>query len=209
MNPIFRSAAVCVLAAGGFVWLNMKSEQDFERMATHYDLNPVEIEFARTCMSSLSQYDKEFKDGTASYVGCGCMASNLASDGRDVNYQVMSSGFTSIIKYSGDDNAEPTAVTDMLEDMTTVQGLSYPEALEAVTELGRVTEACKGAKVPRSSPKMNAVGTSNTTYQPTVIDAPSNSKGCTGLSADTVATLQKIADRDGKTLEQVCASVIS
>ena len=209
MNPVFRSAAVCVLAAGGFAWLNMKSEQDFERMAAHYDLNPAEIEFARTCMSSLSRYDKEFIEGTASYVGCGCIASNLASDGQDVNYQVMASGFTSIIKFSGDDGAKPTAVTDMLQDMTTAQGMSYPEALDAVTELGRATEACKGAKVPRSSPKMNAVGSSNSIYQPTVTDAPANGNRCAGLSADAVATLQKIADRDGKTLEQVCANVIS
>ena len=36
-----------------------------------------------------------------------------------------------------------------------------------------------------------------------------NTKGCDGLSPDSIAVLQKIADRDGKTLEDMCASVIS
>lgn len=212
MNVIFKSAGTITVGALLVGWGMLHSEENFEKMSAHYQLSAPQVEFARSCMSSLSSYDKEFKGGAASYMGCGCMASNLADSedpDADVNYLKMADGFRSIAKYSETDADKQTDVVGLFQDMTENQGLSYPEALQTATELGRVTDMCKDARLPKTSANTNAVGTSGTTYQPTATDAPSNAKGCEGLSPSAVETLQKIADRDGKSLEDICKNVVS
>ena len=213
MNQIFRSAGVIVLGVGAFAWMSMQSEKNFDRTVEHYNLNPAQIEFTRSCMNSLSVHSKEFKGGAKSHTGCGCVASKLATQNTSrtsVDYQKMALAFGSVVKFSeGDDNQSVDAM-GLMQELTTTHGLSYGETMTVITELGTAPDVCKSARLPKST--SSAVGTGpkvSQPYQPTITDASSNSKGCVGLSADTIATLQQIADRDGKTLEQVCASVIS
>ncbi|MEM9053786.1 MAG: hypothetical protein AAGB16_00545 [Pseudomonadota bacterium] len=231
MNVIFKSAGISVVAALAIGWSLMKSEENFEKMTAHYNLNQPQIEFTRSCISSLSRHNKEFKGGAASYVGCGCMASKLAEDtvgGAPVDYEKMANAFGSIAKFSETDHGKTTDIAGMLSDMTEKQGLSYSDALLAASALGQATDLCKSARLPsqttasRHVPAPQAVEgfdpaarisklgkTAKAPYQPTAIDAPTNKNGCEGLSASSIETLQKIADRDGKTLEEICANVVS
>lgn len=212
MNVIFRSAGFCVIAGVAVAWATMNDEANFEKMVVHYDLDPAQIEFTRSCMSSLSLYDKKFKDGAPSYMGCGCMASTMAENApaaSPVDYPKMSRAFHSVAKYSETNSNKETDITGLFSDMTEGQGLTHSEALRAVTDLGKASDVCKSAKLPKTNAVKKPEATTGAPYQPTVIDAPDSTKGCDGLSASSIETLQKIADRDGKTLEQVCASVIS
>lgn len=206
MNAVFKSAGTVTVGVLIFVGLSMKSEHDFEQMATAYDLSPPQIEFAKSCQTSLRANKKEFRGGASKIVGCGCVAANLPVDGAEVDYGKMSAAFGSVIKYSPTDGGDEADIAAMFQDITQKKGLTYPEAIGAMTEISRAIDTCKGAKLP----KPNAEAVSETTYQPTITNAPkSNVRGCEGLSPDTVKTLQQIADRDGKSLEQVCSSVIS
>ena len=213
MNQIFRSAGVIVVGVGAFAWMSTQSEKNFDRAVEHYNLNPAQIEFARSCMSSLNVHDKEFKGGAKSYTGCGCVASELASQNTSstpVDYQSMARAFGSVVKFSEGDSNKAVDAMGLMQELTTTHGFSYSETMMVITELGTATDVCNDARLPKTS--STAVGTGRAAaqpYQPTITDAPSSGKGCDGLSASTVATLQQIADRDGKTLEQVCASVIS
>ena len=205
MNAIFKSAGTVTVGVLVFVGISIKSEQDFDKMASAYQLSQPQIEFAKSCKTSLSANDKEFRGGASKNVGCGCVASKLSVDGAEVDYGKMSSAFSSVIKFSPTDDNEQTDIAGMFQDITENQGLTYPEAMTSMTEISRAIGECKGAKLPTP----NAVAVSNTTHQPTITDASSNERGCEGLSTSTVKTLQQIADRDGKSLEQVCSSVIS
>ena len=210
MNQIFRSAGVVVLGVGFFAWSSMNSEKNFDRMVAHYDLNPAQIEFAENCMSSLSRHDKKFKDGAKSYTGCDCVASTLASSDPSVDYQKMSRAFGSVVKFSETDSNKTADVVGMMKELTETHGFSYAETMTVIAELGQATDVCKSARLPKQSEtKVSTASNPAQPYQPTIIDAPSGTKGCNGLSPESVATLQKIADRDGKTLEEMCASVVS
>ncbi len=211
MNPVFKTAGACVAGGLLFGWSMMKSGENFDKMAAHYSLNQPQIEFARSCMSSLSSFDKEFRGGAKSHVGCGCMATKLADGstaGAPINYDQMGNAFYSVAKYSETNDGKATDIAGMFQHMTETQGLTYGDAMLAASELGRVVDACKSARLP----KANAVALSSSNgapYQPTATDAPTNAKGCEGLSASSIETLQKIADRDGKTLEEMCSRVVS
>ena len=210
MNQILRSAGVVVLGVGFFAWSQMQSEQNFDRMVAHYNLNPAQIEFAESCMSSLSYHDKEFKGGAKSYTGCGCIASTLASSDERVDYSKMSRAFGSVVKFSETDSGKYIDAAVLMQVLTHTHGLDYADSMSVISELGRATDECKSAKLPKTS--MNTASNSASPavpYQPTITDAPSSGKGCEGLNPSSIATLQKIADRDGKTLEQMCASVVS
>ncbi|MEM7327840.1 MAG: hypothetical protein AAF437_03810 [Pseudomonadota bacterium] len=212
MNVIYRSAGTIVVAGLIIGWATMRSEQKQENMIAHFGLDVSQTEFATNCVSSLNLYDKEFKEGASHHAGCGCMASELgktAEDGVAVNYSQMATAFGSVVKFSETDSGKETDIAAMFEDMTVTRGLSYPDAIMAATEIGRSMDLCKNAELPKAGSTMNAVSVGQQPYQPTVIDAPTNSDGCAGLSAESIATLQKIADRDGKTLEQICARVVS
>jgi hypothetical protein len=202
MNAIFKSAGTVTLGVLIYVGISMKSDHDFEKMASAYQLTPPQVEFAKSCKSSLNANDKTFRGGASKTVGCGCVAANL---GVDVDYEKMTSAFRSVIKYAPDDNGGEADIAGMFQDMTEHRGLTYPEAMNAMTDIGSAVGECKGAKLP----KTNAVAVSDTMHQPTIMDAPSSNRSCEGLSSTTVKTLQQIADRDGKSLEQVCSSVIS
>lgn len=210
MNPIFRSAGVVVLGVGFFAWSSMKSNENFDRTVAHYDLNPAQVQFTRDCMSSLSQHDKEFKDGAKKHTGCGCIAATIGKDDQALDYQRMSLAFGSVVKFSETDERKTADFAGLLKEMTEVHGLTYAETMPVISVLGNAMDVCKDARLP----KMNAVKMTNRAnvsqpYQPTVLDAPKNANGCKGLSAESVATLQKIADRDGKSLEEMCANVVS
>lgn len=209
MNLIYRSAATIVVAGLIIGWSTMRSEQKQDAMIAAFALDPAQTEFATSCIGSLNAYDKEFKAGASHHAGCGCMASELAKTAQPVNYARMATAFGSVVKYSETDDRKTTDIAAMFEDMTVTRGLSYPEAISAATEIGRAMDVCKSAKLPKAGQRMNAVSTGQQAYQPTVTDAPANPDGCAGLSADSIETLQKIADRDGKTLEQICANVVS
>ncbi|MEO1305665.1 MAG: hypothetical protein AAFV37_11850 [Pseudomonadota bacterium] len=213
MNQIYRSAGLIVVGVGAFAWMSMQSEKNFERAVEHYNLNPAQIEFARSCKSSLSVHDKEFRGGASDSTGCACIASTMASSetaGQAIDYLKMGLAFDSVVEFSEEDNSKAVDIMGLVTELTTKHSLTYGETMLAVTELGIATDVCNDARLPKtSSPNAVGVSTAKQPYQPTVTDAPSNSKGCEGLSASSVATLQQIADRDGKTLEQVCASVIS
>ncbi len=200
------------MAGAAVAWATMSGEANFEKMVTHYDLDAPQIEFTRSCMNSLSLYDKKFRDGAPSFMGCGCMASTMAENAgapTSVDYPKMALAFRSVAKFSETKTKEDTDIAGMFTDMTEKQGLTYGEAMQAVTELGQATEVCKSAKLPKTNAVKKTPASESAPYQPMVIDAPDSEAGCTGLSASSLETLQKIADRDGKTLEQVCASVIS
>lgn len=212
MNVIYRSAGTIVVVGLIVGWSTMRSEKKLETMIAHYELNGAQTEFAQSCISSLDVYDKEFRGGASHHAGCGCMASHLSSETDDaptVNYSQMSAAFRSVVKYSETDSGKETDFAGLFQDMTQTQGLSYPDAISAATEIGRVMDLCKSEKMPKNGARMNAVSVGNEPYQPTSTDAATNTKGCDGLSASSVDTLQKIADRDGKPLEEICARVIS
>ncbi|MEO1660854.1 MAG: hypothetical protein AAFR51_07695 [Pseudomonadota bacterium] len=212
MNVIFRSAGLCVFAGVAVVWTTVNGEANFEKMVTHYALDAPQIEFTRSCMSSLSLYDKKFRDGAPSYMGCGCMASTMAENATTatpVDYPKMARAFRSVAKYSETNSNKDTDIAGMFSDMTESQGLTYNEAMRAVTDLGKASDVCKSAKLPKTNAVKKTQATAQAPHQPTVMDAPDSGKGCEGLSASSVETLQKIANRDGKTLEQICASVVS
>ncbi|MEL6861018.1 MAG: hypothetical protein AAGL11_04205, partial [Pseudomonadota bacterium] len=98
----------------------------------------------------------------------------------------------------------------LMQELTGTHGLDYAETMTVIAELGQATDTCKSAKLPKASTQVtSAPSTPSAPYQPTVTDAPSSAKGCAGLSPDSISTLQKIADRDGETLEAICARVVS
>ena len=98
----------------------------------------------------------------------------------------------------------------LMQELTETHGLDYGETMTVIAELGRATDECKSAKLPKASMQQASnFSSANAPYQPTVSDAPSSGKGCKGLSADSIETLQKIADRDGETLDEICARVVS
>ena len=212
MNLVYRSAGTIVVVGLIVAWSTMRSEQKLETMVASYELNQAQTEFAQSCISSLDYHDKEFRGGASHHAGCGCMAKSLsdASDAAvNVDYSQASAAFRSVVKYSETDDGTDTNFAAMFEDMSQNQGLSYPDAISATTEIGRVMELCKSAKMPKSSARTNVVSVGGEPYQPASVDAPVTTKGCDGLSAGSIETLQKIADRDGKTLEQMCARVVS
>jgi len=212
MNVVYRSAGTIVVVGLIVAWGTMRSEQKIETMVSNYGLNQAQTEFAQACINSLDHNDKEFRGGASHHAGCGCMATNLASETgteADVNYSQASAAFRSVVKFSETDDGKETNIAGMFEDMTQNQGLSYPDAISSATEIGRVMELCKSAKMPKTVAKMNAIATGGEPYQPSSVDAPVTTKGCDGLSASSIETLQKIADRDGKSLEQMCARVVS
>lgn len=210
MNPIFRSAGVVVLGVGVFAWASMKSNENFDRTVAHYDLNPAQIAFTRSCMGSLRHHDKTFKDGAKKYTGCGCIAATIAKDGEAVDYQKMSLAFGTVVKFSDPDERKPADFAGLIEELTEEHGLSYVETIPVINDLASAMEVCKDARLPKASASDASQKTERTQpYQPTVLDAPISTKGCDGLSAESVATLQNIAERDGKTLEDLCANVVS
>ncbi len=210
MNQVFRSAGVVVVGVGFFAWSQMQSEQNFDRMAAHYNLNPAQIEFAESCMSSLSYHDKEFKGGAKSYTGCGCIASTLASGEQAVDYTKMSRAFGSVVKFSETDSGKDIDAIGLMQELTGTHGLDYGETMTVIAELGRATDECKSAKLPKASMQQASNSSAPAApHQPIVTDVPSSGTGCSGLSADSIETLQKIADRDGETLEEICARVVS
>jgi len=202
MNAIFKSAGTVTFGVLIYVGISVKSDYDFEKMATAYQLTPPQVEFAKSCKASLNANDKTFRGGASKTVGCGCVAASL---GVDADYEKMTSAFRSVIKFAPDDEGGEADIAGMFQDMTDHRGLTYPEAMNAMTDIGRAVGECKGAKLPNA----NAVGVSETMHQPTITDAPTSDRGCAGLSPSTLKTLQQIADRDGKSLEQICSSVIS
>ena len=212
MNVVYRSAGTIVVVGLIVAWSSMRSEQKLETMVASYGLNQAQTEFAQSCISSLDYHDKEFRGGASHHAGCGCMATNLADETgaeADVDYSQASFAFRSVVKFSETDDGKETDFAAMFEDMTQNQGLSYPDAIAATTEIGRVMDVCKSAKMPKNAPKTNAVSVGGDPYQPASIDTPVATKGCDGLSTSSIETLQKIADRDGNTLEQMCARVVS
>lgn len=202
MNQVFRSAGVVVLGVGFYAWSSMQSGQNFERVVAHYDLNPSQAAFVESCMSSLDYYDKKFKGGAKSHTGCGCIASTLLKTDPDTDFIKMGQAFTSVVKFSETDSSKEMDAVGLMQDLTQNQRLSYAETMTVVGELGAATETCKSAKLPRQTQGMAS------TSQQAAMTSRSSKKGCEGLSADSVATLQKIADRDGTTLEQMCESVV-
>ena len=210
MNPVFRSAIVVVLGVGLFAWTSMKSNENFERTVAHYELDLAQVEFTRACMSSLSRHDKEFKDGAKKHTGCGCMAASLGKTDQAIDYQKMSLAFGSVVKFSETDERKTADFAGLMKEMTELHGLSYAETMPMISELGTAMDVCKDAKLPKRSMRVASEKSDRAQpYQPTVLDSSTNTKGCDGLSPDSIAVLQKIADRDGKTLEDMCASVIS
>ena len=212
MNVIYRSAGTIVVVGLIVAWSTMRGEQKHDAMVSHFGLNEAQTGFAQSCISSLKSHDKEFRDGASHHAGCGCMAANLTADADSdaaVDYSSMTLAFRSVVKYSETDSGKETDFAGMFQDMTQTQGLSYPDAIMTTTEIGRVMDLCKSAKLPRNSSKMNAVAVGGEPYQPTSTDGADNPKGCDGLSASSLKTLQKIADRDGSSLEQICARVVS
>lgn len=212
MNVIYRSAGTIVVVGLIIGWSTMRSEQKLESMVAHYDLDQAQIEFAQSCISSLDLYDKEFRGGASHHAGCGCMASNLAGEAEAesaVNYLQMSTAFHSVVKFSETDKDKETDFAALFQHMTVTQGLSYPDAISAATEIGRVMDLCKSEKMPKNGNRMNAVSVGKGAHQPTSTDMPAKTNGCDGLSPDSLKTLQKIADRDGQALEEICARVVS
>lgn len=210
MNPIFKSAGVVVLGVGLFAWTSMKSNENFERTVAHYDLNPAQIEFTRACMSSLSRHDKEFKAGAKKHTGCGCIAATIAKDGQSVDYQKISLAFGSVVKFSETDERKTADFVGLIKELTEEHGLSYVETMPIINDLAGAMDVCDAARLPSGavSDASQKIGRIQP-YQPTVLDAPISTNGCDGLSAESVVTLQKIAERDGKTLEDMCANVVS
>lgn len=212
MNVVYRSAGTIVVVGLIVAWSTMRSEQKLETMVASYELNQAQTEFAKSCISSLDYHDKEFRGGASHHAECGCMAKSLADEtdaSANVDYSQASAAFRSVVKFSETDDETDTDFAAMFEDMTQNQGLSYPDAISATTEIGRVMDVCKSAKMPKTRTKMNAVSVGGEPYQPASFEAPVSTKGCDGLSAASIETLQKIADWDGKTLEQMCARVVS
>lgn len=212
MNVVYRSAGTIVVVGLIVAWSTMRSEQKLDTMVASYALNHEQAEFAQSCISSLDYHDKEFRGGASHHAGCGCMAKSLADEKdatADVDYSQASAAFRSVVKYSETNDGADTDFAAMFEDMTQNHGLSYPDAISATTEIGRVMDVCKSAKMPTTRNQMNAVSVGGEPYQPASVEAPVPTTGCDGLSAGSIETLQKIADRDGKTLEQMCARVVS
>ena len=210
METVLKAIGVA-LGLGIGVWSLSQSEANVDKMIERYQLDAAQTDFAKSCISTLDVFDKKFRGGAKDYVGCGCIATELdktEANGQVPDYDLYKKAFHSVVKYSETSSNSSPDILGMFKHMTEVQGITSGEALLLATKLGETVDQCKAAKLPEA-PTQTAQSGAKVPYQPTVTDAPSNEKGCEGLSASSIETLQKIADRDGKSLEQICASVIS
>ncbi len=210
METVLKAIGVA-LGLGIGVWGVSQSEANVEKMIERYQLDAAQTEFAKSCISTLDRFDKKFRGGAKDFVGCGCIATELGktkANGRAPDYDLYEKAFHSVVKYSETNSNSSPDILGMFKHMTEVQDISAGEAMLLATKLGETVDQCKAAKLPEAPIEKAQSGT-QVPYQPTVTDAPSNDQGCEGLSASSIETLQKIADRDGKSLEQICASVIS
>lgn len=201
MSEILKFAAGAVFLVGAGVYTSMSSADTQKRAVAHYGLTDVQVDFQKSCQKSLSRYDKEFKGGASHQVGCACVASEIGKSGSvvsEADYQKYAKVQNTIIKFAPTDDTDDMDVMGLMSELGDLEDVTMSEGMNIAGEIGDVIGTCKSARLPATAKANNAT---------TFTGETKPRQGCSGLSQSAIDQLKKVAERNGESLEEVCARV--
>lgn len=200
MSELVKAGAGAVFLIGAGIFATMSSADTQKRAVAHYGLTEVQVDYQKACQKSLSKYDKEFKGGASHQVGCACVASEIGkvlTVTTDADYDNYKKVQNVIIKHAPTDDGENMDVMAVMTDLTSLEGVAPSESYEILGHVGEAIGTCKSARLPAKDPA--PISTNR--------DSAGGSEGCNGLGQSTINQLKKVAERNGESLEDVCARV--